>query len=244
MNKSTASGAQLQFYRENIRCTWSWQKPVDKFLKLVCHRKDQKHTAGDGLFVFYRYPVYCCGSKFPLVSSCGTVAGVVVVVKQKLHTADKMDKKIPELKYNPTEMLKAILVTHFILISLVLIGNWVPLSYLFVNVIFLASLFWAHTFQDGDSIAPLLLCLQLQVFCILMDILIMGTRFGPVFQHSSIDQFSLAMAIINLLIRIITTFLLWDIRRRRFKTQFATAASTPPVVVSSTGPATLPVSQN
>ncbi|KAL1233263.1 Type-1 angiotensin II receptor-associated protein-like [Trichinella pseudospiralis] len=155
-----------------------------------------------------------------------------------------MDKKIPELKYNPTEMLKAILVTHFILISLVLIGNWVPLSYLFVNVIFLASLFWAHTFQDGDSISPLLLCLQLQVFCILMDILIMGTRFGPVFQHSSIDQFSLAMAIINLLIRFITTFLLWDIRRRRYKTQFATAPSTPPVVVSSTGPATLPVSQN
>ncbi|KRY93305.1 hypothetical protein T4D_10909, partial [Trichinella pseudospiralis] len=213
-------------------------------LKLVCHRKDQKHTAGEGLFVFYRYPVYYCGSKFPLVSSCGTVAGVVVVVKQKLHTADKMDKKIPELKYNPTEMLKAILVTHFILISLVLIGNWVPLSYLFVNVIFLASLFWAHTFQDGDSISPLLLCLQLQVFCILMDILIMGTRFGPVFQHSSIDQFSLAMAIINLLIRFITTFLIWDIRRRRYKTQFATAPSTPPVVVSSTGPATLPVSQN
>ncbi|KAL1233292.1 Dual oxidase maturation factor [Trichinella pseudospiralis] len=61
----------IYYQRENICYVWSWQKPVDKFLKLVCHRKDQKHTAGEGLFVFYRYPVYYCGSKFPLVSSCG-----------------------------------------------------------------------------------------------------------------------------------------------------------------------------
>ncbi|CDW57172.1 type 1 angiotensin II receptor associated [Trichuris trichiura] len=142
-----------------------------------------------------------------------------------------MQKTLPELKIQHSIALKGILIAHFVLVSLTLTGYWVPLSYLFVNSVFLASLFWAQSLNDGDSIAALMLPLQFQAFCFLMDIIIMGTRYSRSYNYMAIDQFSLAMAIINLLLRPASSFLLYYIRQQRYRTKFATTAPTPPTVV-------------
>lgn len=109
-----------------------------------------------------------------------------------------------------TRALQLTLGVHFILVSIAMIGYWVPFAYVFYNAFLLLGLFWS-LFRP-DEVNVLQHTVFLNGFAIIADIIVMIGRYH---YSSFIDGFSLAFCILNLLARPIGCIFLMRVRGER-----------------------------
>ncbi|XP_026293467.1 type-1 angiotensin II receptor-associated protein [Frankliniella occidentalis] len=113
--------------------------------------------------------------------------------------------------------LKLIFLVHFILITWGIQGFWSPDSYLFYNGLFILSLLWGIHHRESDE--PLQIAVIINVLAILFDVIVLAAYFPATFRSS--ERFSIAMAILNLVIRPVTSVILCRIANERIGGEFS-----------------------
>lgn len=111
-----------------------------------------------------------------------------------------------DLNTIPNAPIKIIFVIHFFLSIWGVQGSWSPDSYFFYNLLFFITLMWA--IQCKDSVEPVEMALFIGVSSIILDIIVITVCFP--YDHSS-SRFSVGMAILNLLVRPVTSMLLYRV---------------------------------
>ncbi|KAK3925848.1 Type-1 angiotensin II receptor-associated protein [Frankliniella fusca] len=107
--------------------------------------------------------------------------------------------------------LKLIFLVHFILVTWGIQGFWSPDSYLFYNGLFILTLLWGIHHKESDE--PLQIAVIINVLAILFDVIVLAAYFPATFRSS--ERFSIAMAILNLVIRPVTSVILCRIATER-----------------------------
>lgn len=102
-------------------------------------------------------------------------------------------------------VLKVIFGVHLTLVSLGIQGYWSPDSYFFYNLLFHLVILWA--IHCKDNVEPVQIAIAINVLAIFLDIITLAGFFPTSNRHAG-EKFSAAMAIINLLIRPVSTFYL------------------------------------
>jgi len=100
--------------------------------------------------------------------------------------------------------LKVVFVVHFILTAWAA-GHWCPASYLFYNLIFFVILLWAVHNKENDE--PMQLAVAVNAVSIVLDVLVIAMYFPE--SDFGRERFSVAMAIMNLILRPFTTLVLF-----------------------------------
>ena len=113
--------------------------------------------------------------------------------------------------------LKAIFIVHFILITWGIQGFWSPDSYLFYNALFMLALLWGIHSKESDD--PLQIAVIINVLSILFDVIVLAAYFPASFRSS--ERFSVAMTILNLVIRPVTSVILCRVASERGGGDFA-----------------------
>ncbi|VDP10500.1 unnamed protein product [Soboliphyme baturini] len=119
---------------------------------------------------------------------------------------------------------------HFTLITLVLMGRWVPMAYLFANTAFIMCLFWSITASEVDSPYPLLQSFALNIFCLVLDVFVMTLNYGAV-ATTAVDRFSISMSILNFMFRLASVGLLYYVRDERKRLRYAAPSNPAPSAV-------------
>ncbi|XP_034239165.1 uncharacterized protein LOC117644083 [Thrips palmi] len=107
--------------------------------------------------------------------------------------------------------LKGVFLVHFVLITWGIQGYWSPDSFLFYNALFILSILWSIHNKESDE--PLQISVIINVISILFDVIVLATYFPRSF--SSSERFSVAMTILNLVIRPVTSVVLWRLASER-----------------------------
>lgn len=102
--------------------------------------------------------------------------------------------------------IKVVFLVHFILTSWAA-GHWCPVSYLFYNLIFFLILLWAVHNKEGDE--PTQMAVAVSATSIVLDVMVIAMYFPHT--DSGSERFSAAMAILNLILRPLTTLVLYRI---------------------------------
>lgn len=102
--------------------------------------------------------------------------------------------------------LNLVFVVHFVLTTWGIQGYWSPDSYLFYNLLFFLILLWC--IHNKESEDPVLLGLVVNVFAILFDVIVLSVYF-PRQNYGSSERFSVAMAILNLVVRTLSCMVLY-----------------------------------
>ncbi|XP_066996700.1 type-1 angiotensin II receptor-associated protein [Anabrus simplex] len=118
----------------------------------------------------------------------------------------------------PDAPLKIILVIHFFLSTWGMQGDWSTNSYLFYNLLFFITLLWAIHQREAQE--PIEIALFIGVSSILLDIIVLTVRFPSSLARTG-ERFSAGMAILNLLIRPVTSMVLYRIHADRTGTSGA-----------------------
>ncbi|XP_066140084.1 type-1 angiotensin II receptor-associated protein isoform X1 [Euwallacea fornicatus] len=105
----------------------------------------------------------------------------------------------------PNFNVKIVFLAHFIFISLSCMGFWASNAYLFYNCILIFLLLWS--IFHGQVQEPLQLAIVVNGVSILLDILLLIMNF-PSYNSGAAAKFSAAMAILHLLVRPFSTFVL------------------------------------
>lgn len=111
--------------------------------------------------------------------------------------------------------LKIVFFIHFVLSVWALQAGWLSNSYLYYNMVFLLVILWSLHSQEADE--PVFMALTINLVSILLDCICIGVGYSQLgkFPQSDNNRFSLAMAIINLLLRPITSIMLFKIFSER-----------------------------
>ncbi|GLH07548.1 Protein of unknown function [Gryllus bimaculatus] len=115
-----------------------------------------------------------------------------------------------DLSTIPNAPIKVIFAIHFFLCCWGVQGTWSPNSYFFYNLLFFLTLMWA--IQCKDSVEPVEMALFIGVASIILDIIVITVCFP--YDRTS-NRFSVGMAILNLLIRPVTSMLLYRVHADR-----------------------------
>ncbi|XP_012286385.1 uncharacterized protein LOC105702963 [Orussus abietinus] len=107
--------------------------------------------------------------------------------------------------------LKIIFAVHFVLISWAVQGAWCPPSAMLYNLVFFVCLLWA--IHNGQSDEPIQLALIVNILSILLDVIILSIYF-PSSSYAS-EKFSAAFLIINMIVRVVSTFVLLRVGQTR-----------------------------
>lgn len=126
-----------------------------------------------------------------------------------------------DLNVIPNAPIKLVFIVHFILICLGL-GKWCPLSYFFYNALFFMLLFW--TMHSKEAEEPIQMAVAVNAASIILDILVIALYFPEYYRAS--DRFSAGMAILNLIIRPVTTLILYRLYAERVN---ASGGAVPPM---------------
>ncbi|CAG9773686.1 unnamed protein product [Ceutorhynchus assimilis] len=105
----------------------------------------------------------------------------------------------------PNLNVKIIFLIHFVFISLSCMGFWATNAYLFYNSILIFLLLWS--IFHGQLQEPLQLAIVVNGSSIILDILLLIMNF-PYSLNGAAAKFSAAMAVLHLIIRPFTTFVL------------------------------------
>lgn len=108
--------------------------------------------------------------------------------------------------------LKVIVIVHLVLASWAMI-SFQGSAYLFMNSFLLAVGLWAIIAQD--SIDAVFMFFMLNVLSILMDIIFISIYASATSDNSGSYKFSLGMAILNLIIRPLSSFILYRLYQDR-----------------------------
>jgi len=100
--------------------------------------------------------------------------------------------------------LKIIFSIHFLLITWGLQGYWSPDSYLFYNTIFIVCLLWSMYAKDDPE--PLQMAVGINLLAIFLDIVVLAGYFPS--SNASGERFSGGMAILNLVVRPLSSYFL------------------------------------
>lgn len=111
----------------------------------------------------------------------------------------------------PSLPLKIVFFTHLLLTTWAAQASWLPNAYLYYNGIFMLLLMWSIYHKESDE--PVLLSLFLDVLSILLDIIMLSV-FYPYYPHP-FQQFSIAIAIVNLIMRPISSIILFRVMNER-----------------------------
>lgn len=107
--------------------------------------------------------------------------------------------------------LKLVFLVHFVLITWGVQGFWSPDSFLFYNSLFILTLLWAIHNKESDD--PLQIALIINALSILFDVIVLAVYFPTNFRTS--ERFSVAMTILNLVIRPLTCVILCRLSSER-----------------------------
>lgn len=107
--------------------------------------------------------------------------------------------------------LKIVFFTHLLLSTWASQGSWLPNAYLYYNGIFLVILMWSIHHRESDE--PVFMGLFLNFISILLDIITISVFCPP--YPSSFQQFSIAIAIVNLIMRPVSSIILFRIMNER-----------------------------
>ncbi|KAL3274085.1 hypothetical protein HHI36_015502 [Cryptolaemus montrouzieri] len=107
--------------------------------------------------------------------------------------------------------LKIIFVLHLVLISLSIMGSWSTSAHLFYNSLFCFTLLWGIHSHDNEE--PLQLALIINVISIILDIFVI--IFYPNMDYHAGAKFSFGIAIVNLLVRPLTSMVLFKLAQER-----------------------------
>ncbi|XP_069675912.1 type-1 angiotensin II receptor-associated protein isoform X2 [Periplaneta americana] len=122
-----------------------------------------------------------------------------------------------ELNDIPSAPIKVVFLVHFILTAWGVQGHWCPMSYLFYNLMFFMILLWAIHHKEGDE--PMQMAVAVSALSIFLDVIVISMYFPDSYRS---ERFSVGMAILNLIIRPVTTLVLYRIYVER-----ASAAGAP-----------------
>jgi len=117
--------------------------------------------------------------------------------------------------------LRSLFGAHFILTALVLMARWPSQAYLFYNGFLLALLIWTEMTPPLDAELPLLKCLVVEGLSVIFDIISMAACYGN-YGWSGVEVFALVMAIVHLLGRLPSCFVLFRLREDRRSLQYGT----------------------
>lgn len=106
--------------------------------------------------------------------------------------------------------LKVIFAIHLILVTWGIQGHWCPKSVMFYNFLFFVCLLWAIHNIESDE--PLQFALFINVLSIFFDVVTLVVYFPPTYAS---EQFSAAIMIINMIVRIITSIYILRIGQAR-----------------------------
>merc|ERR1711862_49816 len=127
-------------------------------------------------------------------------------VKLKIKMARTVDVKLKVPDIN-RKTFKIVFLAHFALTAFAMM-SWGPGGYLFTNLLFLGCFIWS--LSQPTSAEPVSIGLAINLFCIIFDIVIIGIYFPRYFKGAGKVVFSAVMAIINLLLRFFSSFILYN----------------------------------
>lgn len=116
-------------------------------------------------------------------------------------------------------VLKGTFVLQVCLISIALLGHWIPDAYIFYNVMILIATGWAVMKQLEEQ--PVFYALCGNIFAIVMDILVLATSF-PHGNAGGINGLSIAACIFNLLLRPLALFFIVRLLNERRLSHYQT----------------------
>ncbi|XP_046742256.1 uncharacterized protein LOC124408959 [Diprion similis] len=105
--------------------------------------------------------------------------------------------------------LKIIFAVHLFFVTWGLQGNWYPGSLMFYNLLFFLCLLWAIHNLESDE--PIQFALFINVLSIFFDVIALSTCFPD----NGWGKFYAAMMILNLIIRVVSSYSLLQIGRAR-----------------------------
>lgn len=94
-------------------------------------------------------------------------------------------------------------------------GWWSSDSYLFTNIVFFGVIIWGM--QCHDNPEPIQLAIVVNVISIILDVILLSIRY-PAGTGRISDRFSAGMALVNLIVRPFTSFILYNILSERHGT--------------------------
>jgi hypothetical protein len=109
--------------------------------------------------------------------------------------------------------IKAIFVSHFMLTTWALLGNWLPNAYLYYNSMLMITLLWS--IHARDSHEPVLLAIILNFLSIVFDAITIGVYYDLDHNHAVWFGFTLFITIANLLLRPISSLVMLRVYNER-----------------------------
>lgn len=106
--------------------------------------------------------------------------------------------------------LKLIFAVHFALVTWGIQGKWCPQSLMFYNLVFFFCLLWSIHNLESDE--PIQFALFVNVLSIFFDIVTLSVYFPD---YNAWDKLSAAMLIINLFVRVVSSYSLLRIGQSR-----------------------------
>eukprot|EP00095_Tigriopus_kingsejongensis_P002423 maker-scaffold386_size188734-snap-gene-0.21 protein:Tk02423 transcript:maker-scaffold386_size188734-snap-gene-0.21-mRNA-1 annotation:"type-1 angiotensin ii receptor-associated protein" len=113
-------------------------------------------------------------------------------------------------KNSPEAILQCTFFVHFLFSAWSELGAWSGNALLIQNFFFLLSLMWAMHARSSPT--PVLLAMGINVLSIILDIIVLAVGFP---KGNSTREFSGVMAIFNLILRVVSTFLLFKSLEQR-----------------------------
>lgn len=115
----------------------------------------------------------------------------------------------------PNAPLKGVFFMHFILSLWALQHSWLPMSYMYYNLIFMATLLWSLHCKDSEE--PVFMALVIDGASVLLDIIVISIYYPLTHDYDDGDNFRFCagMCILNLILRVVSIFVLLKIFRER-----------------------------
>ncbi|XP_076365266.1 type-1 angiotensin II receptor-associated protein-like isoform X2 [Tachypleus tridentatus] len=103
---------------------------------------------------------------------------------------------------------------HFILSLWALQSPWLPYSYLYYNLIFVGCLLWSLQWKDSDE--PVFMALVIDAISILLDVATISLYYKNTHNYTLLGiKFSAGMCILNLILRVVSVFILFRVFQQR-----------------------------
>jgi len=107
--------------------------------------------------------------------------------------------------------LKLVFFVHLFLTSWALHGGWLPLTYAYYNIFFPIILLWSIHHKESEE--PVFMAMVLDAMSVLMDIIVLSVSYPS--YTSSYQQFTMAIAIFNLILRLVSSLILFRVMNER-----------------------------
>ncbi|XP_059084575.1 type-1 angiotensin II receptor-associated protein-like isoform X2 [Tigriopus californicus] len=106
---------------------------------------------------------------------------------------------------SPDALLQCVFLIHFLFSAWSELGRWSGSALTFQNTFFLLTLLWA--LHEKRSPTPVIIAMAINLLCIVLDIIVIAL-FYPKYGNST-SEFSAVMAIFNLILRVVSTIILF-----------------------------------